>query len=153
MLESGVGRAHNIALSTLPNFVLPGDVSASRRYWARDIIEPAVDITPRGTIVVGDAPGFGYNLDMDFIDRLTDTEGSSRLSQRSLRIKLYSLIALMVLFWSLNFIVAKIALRSFPPLLLASLRTTLAALFILPVYLWKRRREDAPRVVGERRRT
>lgn len=71
MLETGVGRAHNIALSTLPNFVLPGDVSASRRYWARDIIEPAVEITPRGTIVVGDAPGFGYNLDVDFIDRLT----------------------------------------------------------------------------------
>src|SRR6185503_7913007 len=42
MLEAGIGRAHNIALSTLPNFVLPGDVSASRRYWQRDIILPAV---------------------------------------------------------------------------------------------------------------
>jgi len=66
------------------------------------------------------------------------------LSRRSLQIKLYSLIALMVLFWSLNFIVGKIALRSFPPLLLACVRTTMAAAFILPVYWWKRRREMVP---------
>ena len=46
MLESGIGRAHNIAMSTLPNFSLPGDVSASRRYWAEDIIEPEVEVTP-----------------------------------------------------------------------------------------------------------
>ena len=70
MLESGVGRGHNIALSTLPNFVLPGDVSASRRYWHRDITFPAVDITPRGTIVVSDAPGFGYQVDKDFLESL-----------------------------------------------------------------------------------
>src|SRR6266567_1374024 len=49
MLEAGIGRAHNIALSTLPNFVLPGDVSASKRYWARDIIVPPVDTTSSGT--------------------------------------------------------------------------------------------------------
>ena len=48
MLESGIGRAHNIALSTLPNFVLPGDVSASKRYWKRDIISPAVEVSARG---------------------------------------------------------------------------------------------------------
>ena len=71
MLESGVGRAHNIALSTLPNFVLPGDVSASKRYWERDIIDPPVEVTPRGTIVVRDTPGFGYDLDHDAIARLT----------------------------------------------------------------------------------
>ncbi len=71
MLESGIGRAHNIALSTLPNFVLPGDVSASRRYWARDIITPAVEVTPRGTIVVGDQPGFGYEIDRAFLDSIT----------------------------------------------------------------------------------
>ena len=71
MLESGVGRAHTIALSTLPNFVLPGDVSASKRYWARDIIHPSVEVTPRGTIVVRDEPGFGYDLDRDFIDSIT----------------------------------------------------------------------------------
>ena len=46
MLEAGIGRAHNIALATLPNFVLPGDVSASKRYWKQDIIAPAVETTP-----------------------------------------------------------------------------------------------------------
>jgi o-succinylbenzoate synthase len=71
MLEAGIGRAHNIALSTLPNFVLPGDVSASKRYWARDIIQPAVEVTPRGTIAVRDAPGFGYDIDRDFLDSIT----------------------------------------------------------------------------------
>jgi len=67
MLESGVGRAHNIALSTLPNFVLPGDVSASRRYWKRDVINPWVEVTPDGTIIVGDKTGFGYDLDLDYL--------------------------------------------------------------------------------------
>jgi O-succinylbenzoate synthase len=71
MLESGVGRAHNIALSTLAGFVLPGDVSASKRYWQRDLIEPAVAVTPRGTIVVRDEPGFGYALDLDFMRHIT----------------------------------------------------------------------------------
>jgi O-succinylbenzoate synthase len=52
MLESGIGRAHNIAMSTLANFSLPGDVSASRRYWAEDIIEPEVEVTQQGTIRV-----------------------------------------------------------------------------------------------------
>lgn len=70
MLEAGVGRAHNIALSTLPNFVLPGDVSASRRYWTRDIIDPWVEVSPRGTITTGDGPGFGYNLDMAYLDEV-----------------------------------------------------------------------------------
>jgi O-succinylbenzoate synthase len=71
MLESGVGRAHNIALSTLPNFVLPGDVSASKRYWQRDIIHPPVLVTPRGTIEIRNEPGFGYDLDLDYIRHLT----------------------------------------------------------------------------------
>jgi o-succinylbenzoate synthase len=70
MLESGIGRAHNIALSTLANFVLPGDVSASRRYWKRDVIDPWVEVTPRGTILVGDEPGFGYPLDLAFIEQV-----------------------------------------------------------------------------------
>ena len=70
MLESGIGRAHNIALATLPNFTLPGDVSASKRYWSRDIIQPAVEVTPRGTIAVRDEPGFGYELDRDFLDSI-----------------------------------------------------------------------------------
>ena len=71
MLESGVGRAHNIAMSTLPGFVLPGDVSASRRYFAEDTIRPPVTVTPRGTIVVPQAPGFGYDLDWERIRRAT----------------------------------------------------------------------------------
>ncbi len=78
MLESGVGRAHNIALSTLPGFVLPGDVSASKRYWKRDIIDPWVEVTPRGTIVVNDQPGFGYALDLEFL-------ASVRVAQETLR--------------------------------------------------------------------
>ncbi|HTU46442.1 MAG TPA: o-succinylbenzoate synthase [Bryobacteraceae bacterium] len=70
MLESGIGRAHNIALSTLPNFVLPGDVSASKRYWRRDITTPPIDVTPRGTIEVSDAPGLGYDVDKPYLESL-----------------------------------------------------------------------------------
>jgi len=76
MLEAGVGRAHNVALATLPNFVLPGDVSASQRYWQRDIIQPAVEATPRGTIAIRDEPGFGYALDHDYIHAITVREES-----------------------------------------------------------------------------
>ena len=71
MLEAGIGRAHNIALSTLPNFVLPGDVSASKRYWSRDIIAPPVVVTPRGTIEINDGAGFGYEVDHDFLRSVT----------------------------------------------------------------------------------
>jgi O-succinylbenzoate synthase len=67
MLEAGIGRAHNVALASLPNFVLPGDVSASKRYWKRDIIRPEVETTPHGTIELRDSPGFGYDLDTDYI--------------------------------------------------------------------------------------
>jgi O-succinylbenzoate synthase len=74
MLESGIGRAHNIALSTLPNFILPGDVSASMRYWKRDIISPAVEVSPSGTITVPTAPGFGYQIDHDFLKSVTVRE-------------------------------------------------------------------------------
>jgi O-succinylbenzoate synthase len=70
MLESGIGRAHNIALSSLPNFVLPGDVSASQRYWKRDIIAPPVEVTPSGTIALSESPGFGYEIDHDFLESL-----------------------------------------------------------------------------------
>jgi len=71
MLESGVGRAHNIAMSTLPNFSLPGDVSASQRYWAEDIITPEVEVSARGTIRVPTTPGLGYAVKRDLVDRLT----------------------------------------------------------------------------------
>jgi len=70
MLESGIGRAHNIALSTLPNFVLPGDVSASKRYWKRDIITPPVEVSSAGTITVTNSPGFGYDTDKEFLETL-----------------------------------------------------------------------------------
>ena len=66
MLESGIGRAHNIALSTLPNFVLPGDVSASKRYWKRDIVPPPVEVSPAGNDHGSDDPGFGYEIDTIF---------------------------------------------------------------------------------------
>jgi len=70
MLESGIGRAHNIALSTLPGFSLPGDVTASRRYWQQDIIEPEVEITPLGTIRLHNHPGIGYQPRQDLIEEL-----------------------------------------------------------------------------------
>lgn len=71
MLETGIGRAHNIALSTLPNFRLPGDVSASKRYWAEDIVEPEIEVTPRGTIPVSNTPGTGYQIKKELIEKLT----------------------------------------------------------------------------------
>jgi o-succinylbenzoate synthase len=71
MLESGIGRAHNIAMSSLPNFSLPGDVSASRRYWQEDIIEPEVEVSPQGTIRVPSGPGIGYAPRIDRIEALT----------------------------------------------------------------------------------
>ncbi len=72
MLESGIGRAHNLHLSTLPNFRLPGDIAASRRYYAEDLIEPAIDVNPDGTVSVPDGgPGIGVNIVADRVDRAT----------------------------------------------------------------------------------
>jgi O-succinylbenzoate synthase len=71
MLESGIGRAHNIALSTLSNFSLPGDVTASRRYWTEDVIDPEVEVTPQGTIRVPPGPGIGYTPRLNRIEKLT----------------------------------------------------------------------------------
>ena len=71
MLESGIGRAHNIALSTLPNFTLPGDVAASRRYFHPDIIEPEVTVSAQGTICVPHGPGIGFEPQLDRIEKLT----------------------------------------------------------------------------------
>ena len=71
MLESGIGRSHNIALSTLPNFTLPGDVSASKRYWKEDIIDPEVEVAPSGLIQVPQAPGRGFAVRTDYIEKLT----------------------------------------------------------------------------------
>ncbi|MCU1240916.1 MAG: O-succinylbenzoate synthase [Candidatus Acidoferrum typicum] len=71
MLETGIGRAHNIAMSSLPGFVLPGDVSASQRYWDEDIIEPEVKVSSEGTIVVPTTPGLGYSVRGKRIEQLT----------------------------------------------------------------------------------
>jgi len=71
MLESGIGRAHNIAMSTLAGFTLPGDVSASARYWEEDIIEPPVTVSSHGGIKAPDAPGIGFSLNLPRIDALT----------------------------------------------------------------------------------
>jgi len=71
MLESGIGRAHNIAMSTLPGFTLPGDVSASSRYWNEDIIEPEVQVSARGTISSPVNPGLGFVVKRELIERLT----------------------------------------------------------------------------------
>lgn len=71
MLETGIGRAHNIAMSTLDGFTLPGDVSSSDRYWDKDIICPAVKVSSAGTISVPTDPGIGYEVDENYIDELT----------------------------------------------------------------------------------
>jgi len=71
MLESGIGRSHNIALSTLPNFTLPGDVSASKRYWKEDIIEPEVEVSAQGYIKVPTTSGRGFKIRTDLIEKLT----------------------------------------------------------------------------------
>ncbi|MFJ7752560.1 o-succinylbenzoate synthase [Peribacillus muralis] len=70
MLESGVGRAHNIALTTLENFTMPGDTAASSNYWHKDIIQPAVTVKD-GTITVPTAAGIGYEVDYAAVDEFT----------------------------------------------------------------------------------
>ena len=79
MLETGVGRAHNIAMSTLSGFDLPGDVSASSRYWENDIIDPPVTVSPQGTIPAPSAPGIGYDVNEKVINELTVRSETLRL--------------------------------------------------------------------------
>ena len=71
MLETGIGRACNIALATLPNFRLPGDISASDRYWAEDIVEPPFILQRGGTISVPTRWGLGVRVKIDLVERLT----------------------------------------------------------------------------------
>ncbi len=73
MLESGIGRAHNIALASLRGFSLPGDISASSRYFERDIISPEVVVADDGTVAVPDGKGLGFEVDFDYIKHLTET--------------------------------------------------------------------------------
>lgn len=71
MLETGIGRSHNIALSSLPGFSLPGDVSASKRYWAEDLIEPEVTVSTAGEITVPTSAGRGFAVDRERIEAIT----------------------------------------------------------------------------------
>jgi o-succinylbenzoate synthase len=71
MLETGIGRAHNIALSSLPGFTLAGDVSASKRYWAEDIIEPEVEVSSKGEITVPTSAGRGFEVKTGLVEKLT----------------------------------------------------------------------------------
>ncbi len=82
MLESGIGRSHNIALSTLPNFTLPGDVSASKRYWKEDVIDPAVEVSAQGLIKVPDVPGRGFKIKTDLIEKLTTRKQTIRAVEK-----------------------------------------------------------------------
>lgn len=82
MLETGIGRVHNIALSSLPNFSLPGDVSASARYWAEDIIEPEVTVSKKGEIVVPAGTGSGYTVLPERIEKLTVRRQTLRAKAR-----------------------------------------------------------------------
>jgi O-succinylbenzoate synthase len=79
MLESGIGRAHNIAMSTLAGFTLPGDVSASARYWSEDIVEPPITVSRDGTIEAPSGPGIGYEPDESRIEALTIRRAEIRL--------------------------------------------------------------------------
>ena len=79
MLESGIGRAHNIAMSTLPGFTLPGDVSASARYWAEDIIDPPVTVSKHGTIDAPTSSGIGFRVDETRLESLTVRREEVRL--------------------------------------------------------------------------
>lgn len=83
MLESGIGRAHNIAMSTLPGFTLPGDVSASSRYWDEDIIQPEVEVSKEGTILVPTVPGIGYQVRRDRVEALTVRSQTFSISSRA----------------------------------------------------------------------
>lgn len=72
MLETGIGRAHNIHLASLPNFSLPGDIAASRRYYQPDLIEPPIEVAADGTIPVPDGPGIGVHVVRERVDRVTE---------------------------------------------------------------------------------
>jgi O-succinylbenzoate synthase len=82
MLESGIGRAHNIALASLPGFTLPGDISASSRYFARDVIVPPVTVSANGTVDVPESPGLGFDVDLDYLS--ANTENVERIKVKTI---------------------------------------------------------------------
>ncbi len=67
MLESGIGRAHNVALASLPNMRLPNDTSASDRYWERDVVVPPFQLDDQGMVAVPTGPGMGVEVDEDYL--------------------------------------------------------------------------------------
>ena len=71
MLETGIGRAHNVALASLPEFTLPGDISASARYFRQDLVEPAFTVSPEGTMTVPTGPGIGVQVMLDRVESAT----------------------------------------------------------------------------------
>jgi O-succinylbenzoate synthase len=72
MLETGIGRAHNIHLASLPNFTLPGDIAASKRYYAPDVIDPPIEVAADGTIAVPDGPGIGVRIVQERVEQATE---------------------------------------------------------------------------------
>ena len=78
MLESGIGRAGNVALASLPNFTLPGDISASKRYYREDIVEPEFTVNPDGTMNVPTGPGIGVSVNMKMLEKVTVFKESFR---------------------------------------------------------------------------
>jgi o-succinylbenzoate synthase len=73
MFESGIGRAHNLALASLSGFSLPGDISASRRYFERDVIVPPVEVAEDGTVAIPTSPGLGFEVDVAFLESRTES--------------------------------------------------------------------------------
>ena len=78
MLESGIGRAGNVALASLPNFTLPGDISASRRYYKQDIVEPEFEVAADSTMAVPTKPGIGVEVMLDRLEGVTVRRGESK---------------------------------------------------------------------------
>jgi O-succinylbenzoate synthase len=79
MDESGIGRAGNVALASLPNFTLPGDISATRRYYREDIVEPAFEVDGNGTMAVPTGPGIGVDVIMERLERVTERKEEFRM--------------------------------------------------------------------------
>jgi O-succinylbenzoate synthase len=79
MLESGIGRAGNVALASLPNFTLPGDISASKRYYKEDIVEPEFVVNPDGTMDVPVKPGIGVEVNMKMLEKVTVRKESYKI--------------------------------------------------------------------------
>ena len=78
MLETGVGRASNLALASLPGFTLPGDISASVRYYEHDITAEVFELNADSTITVPDQPGLGVTIDFDVLEKVTVAKAAFR---------------------------------------------------------------------------